>query len=148
MSLMDVRALESEAERLAASVRAGDRFYLTGDLGTGKSTFARAFIRAMGVTGSIPSPSFVMDTVYSAGGLEVHHVDLYRLDAGSPALILLGLEEVLETADVVLVEWADRLPDLDSRDGVTIALEMTVDPEVREVSIRDRRMAGDRDHVR
>jgi tRNA threonylcarbamoyladenosine biosynthesis protein TsaE len=139
MSLMDIRALESEAQRLAASVRAGDRFYLTGDLGTGKSTFVRAFLRAVGVTGSIPSPSFVMDTVYSAGGLEVHHVDLYRLDPGSPALVLLGLEEVLETADVALVEWADRLPDLDARGGVR---------DVREVSIRDRRVAGDRDHVR
>ena len=147
MSLMDIDELESTARRFAGSVRSGDRFYLTGDLGTGKSTFARAYIRALGVTGSIPSPSFIMDAVYDIGGLEVHHIDLYRLEHHGPELVLLGFEEVLDTADVVLVEWADRLGNLDSRGGVLVSLEMADDQDCREVRIDDRRVVGDRNNI-
>ena len=140
---MDVGDLEKVAQRYASSVRRGDRFFLVGELGTGKSTFARAYIRALGVTGTIPSPSFIMDAVYETGGMDIHHVDLFRLDCSGPELELLGLEEVLHAADVVLVEWADRLGDLRSRGGILIALGMAEDPGLREVRIDDRRVAGD-----
>jgi tRNA threonylcarbamoyl adenosine modification protein YjeE len=141
--LMETGDLERVAERFASLVRRGDRFFLVGDLGTGKSTFARAYIRALGVSGTIPSPSFIMDSVYRAKGMEIHHVDLFRLECSDPELELLGLQEVLDTADVVLVEWADRLGDLHLRNGLLITLGMTDDPHFREVRIDDRRLAGD-----
>ncbi len=76
---LNIASLEDLARRFALSVKPGDRFFLRGALGAGKSTFARAFIRALGVEGAIPSPTFIMDSVYSIIhlGLEVHHIDLY-----------------------------------------------------------------------
>jgi tRNA threonylcarbamoyladenosine biosynthesis protein TsaE len=142
-SELDIAGLEELAALFAGSARRGDRFYLRGELGTGKTTFARAYLRALGIAGSIPSPSFIMDAVYSTGDLEVHHLDLFRLECTPMELVLLGFEEVLETADIVLVEWADRLADLDSRPGVVLTLAMTGDPDSREVTVEDRRVAGD-----
>ena len=139
---LDQAGLEDLAGGFASSVRRGDRFYLVGDLGTGKSTFARAFLRALGVTGPVPSPSFIMDAVYEAGGMEIHHVDLYRLKGNDVELVMLGLEEVLETADMVLVEWADRLDHRHDSGGILIRFTMTDDPGLREVSVEDRRVAG------
>jgi tRNA threonylcarbamoyl adenosine modification protein YjeE len=140
---LDTGGLEDLAREYAGSASRGDRILLVGELGSGKSTFARAYLRALGVTGSIPSPSFIMDAVYRARGFEVHHLDLYRLEGCEAELEMLGLEDVMETADVVLVEWADRLPGFAGISGVVIRLETGEDPGVREVRIDDRRMAGD-----
>ena len=84
---------------------------LTGGLGAGKSTFARALIAArlaaLGRAEDIPSPSYTLVQTYDLGGVELWHADLYRL--GSPAEIAeLGLEDAFATA-ISLVEWADRL---------------------------------------
>ena len=77
--MIDQVALEELASGIACSIRPGSRLFLSGDLGAGKSVFARAVLRELGVKGSIPSPSFIVDAVYSAAGLEIHHIDLYRL---------------------------------------------------------------------
>jgi len=140
---LDTEGLEKLAEEFAESVSAGDRFYLVGKLGSGKSTFARAFLRARGVEGSIPSPSFILDAVYSIKDMEIHHIDLFRLGGSALELEMLGLEEVLDSGSIVLIEWADKLDDLDARIGVVITLEIVGDPGARKVSIDDRRMAGD-----
>ena len=87
--------------------------YLTGDLGSGKTTFARGFLRALGVTEPVRSPTFTLLELYAAGTLTVAHVDLYRLrDAAE--LESLGLREWAREGCVWLVEWpekgAGRLP--------------------------------------
>ncbi|MBD3277888.1 MAG: tRNA (adenosine(37)-N6)-threonylcarbamoyltransferase complex ATPase subunit type 1 TsaE, partial [Candidatus Aegiribacteria sp.] len=108
--ILDQSGVESLAVELAQDIRAGDRLYLTGPLGSGKSVFARAVLRELGVSGSIPSPSFIVDAVYYASGLEIHHIDLYRLEGDPAELEAYGIAEVLDSSSsVVLVEWADRL---------------------------------------
>ena len=87
--------------------------YLTGELGAGKTTFARGFLRALGVTEPVRSPTFTLVELYAPGALTVAHVDLYRLK--SPAeLESLGLREWAREGCVWLVEWpekgAGRLP--------------------------------------
>jgi len=114
-------ATERFAVALAQEVLQGDLLALTGDLGTGKTTFARAFIRA--VCGSedieVPSPTFTLVQTYTAeNGTEIFHSDLYRL-IGPDDIEDLGLEDERETS-ILLVEWPDRMP----ADWWTDALEI------------------------
>lgn len=104
-----------DTERLARAVaprlRAGDLVGLVGDLGAGKSVFARALIAArlaaLGRDEPIPSPTYTLVQVYDLGAVELWHADLYRL--GSEAeLGELGLTDAFDSA-IAVVEWADRL---------------------------------------
>lgn len=142
-SSINEREMETLAGEMAETVQPGERFFLKGPLGSGKSTFARAFIRALGVTGSIPSPTFIMDSVYNITerGLVVHHLDLYRLEGSSEELVMLGFEEILDSRAVVLVEWPERIPDISRRRGCTISIIPGEDPQTRRIEI-DRNMAG------
>jgi tRNA threonylcarbamoyladenosine biosynthesis protein TsaE len=82
-----------------------------GDLGTGKTVFIRGVCRALGVPARlVRSPSFTLVNEYPATAGPVHHVDLYRLE-GAAAVESIGLDELLDGGGIVLVEWAERLPD-------------------------------------
>ena len=81
--------------------------YLTGDLGAGKTTLARGFLRAHGVIGPVRSPTFTLVEVYEAGLLTIVHLDLYRLRDPSE-LDNLGLREWAKPHHVWLVEWPER----------------------------------------
>ena len=93
---------------LAADLRAGDVVLLRGDLGTGKTCFARGVAMGLGVRPEeVRSPTFTLINPYQ-GRVPVHHIDLYRIDAESE-LDELGLEEILGADGVALVEWPERL---------------------------------------
>jgi tRNA threonylcarbamoyladenosine biosynthesis protein TsaE len=121
--LPDLDATEALARRIAAVARPGDAILLDGPLGAGKSAFCRAFLReAAGDAGlDVPSPSFTLVQSYPTRLGPVHHFDLWRLD-GPGAVIELGWDEL--TADIVLVEWPDRLGALrpDGALSLTLAL--------------------------
>lgn len=108
IELPDEAATAAFAGRLARQARAGDLLALSGDLGAGKTSFARAFINALpGEAEDVPSPTFTLVQTYRRGDLEVWHVDLYRLGGAEDALEL-GLEEGFAEA-VTLLEWPERL---------------------------------------
>jgi tRNA threonylcarbamoyladenosine biosynthesis protein TsaE len=100
-------AAETEAAgaELAARLRPGDVVLVSGELGAGKTTFVRGACRALGVTGSVTSPTYTIGQVYEAADpLEVAHLDLYRLRslAGEdPAL----LDDYLTPGRIGFVEW-------------------------------------------
>ncbi len=103
--LADPAATEAFAARLAATAPADAVVYLHGDLGAGKSSLARAWLRALGVQGPIPSPTYTLVERYRLGSGEALHLDLYRIgNAGE--LEFLGLDG--EDAQLWLVEWAER----------------------------------------
>ena len=111
LALADQAAGERLAERLAALLRPGDVIGLAGQLGAGKTTLARAFIRARARTaglelGEVPSPTFSLVQIYELPDLDVWHVDLYRLE-GPDEVHELGLEDAAD--DVTLIEWPERL---------------------------------------
>jgi tRNA threonylcarbamoyladenosine biosynthesis protein TsaE len=97
--------------RLASARPAADAplavLYLSGELGAGKTTFARGFLRALGVADAVPSPTYTLLELYPAGAVTVVHVDLYRVrDAAE--LESLGLRDWARTGHVWLVEWPER----------------------------------------
>ena len=108
LELPDEAATAALARALAARARAGDLIALWGDLGAGKSVFARAFINARpGAPEEVPSPSFTLVQVYERGPVPVAHFDLYRVERPEE-LVELGFEEALAQG-IVLVEWPERL---------------------------------------
>jgi tRNA threonylcarbamoyladenosine biosynthesis protein TsaE len=122
LALPNLAATEALAAAIASRTRRGDAILLEGPLGAGKTTFARAFLRA--ATGDaaleVPSPSFTLVQSYETPLGVVHHFDLWRLD-GPASLIELGWDDA--RADIVLVEWPDRLGALRPPDALTVALE-------------------------
>ncbi|HEU0152617.1 MAG TPA: tRNA (adenosine(37)-N6)-threonylcarbamoyltransferase complex ATPase subunit type 1 TsaE [Arenimonas sp.] len=105
--LADAGATEALGAALAQSRPPRAVVYLEGDLGAGKSTLARALLRALGVTGAIRSPTYTLVERYPVPGGEAAHLDLYRLAAASE-LDFLGLDELSAEASLWLVEWPER----------------------------------------
>jgi len=105
--LPDEAALQALAARFAAAVRPPLVIYLCGDLGAGKTTFARAYIQALGFAGYVKSPSYGLLETYRVSGQTVLHLDLYRIeDPGE--LEYLALRDLYDETSVLLVEWPDR----------------------------------------
>lgn len=108
LDLADEAATGRLAAAIAASARLGDLIALTGDLGAGKTAFARAFVRARaGADIDVPSPTFTLVQTYDLPSGPIWHVDLYRTERPEEAREL-GLDEALADA-IVLIEWPERL---------------------------------------
>lgn len=107
ITTLDAAQTRSLATRLAAVARPGDLLCLIGDLGAGKTQFAKGFAVGLGITDTVTSPTFVLMTEY-AGRLPLFHLDLYRLDDAADALAG-GLLDERQLEGAVLVEWAERL---------------------------------------
>ena len=120
----DLAATEALAGAVARSAcRRGDAILLEGPLGAGKTTFARAFLRAAAADPAleVPSPTFTLVQSYATPRFTVHHFDLWRLD-GPAALTELGWDDAL--ADIVLGEWPDRLGELRPAEALTVSLQL------------------------
>jgi tRNA threonylcarbamoyladenosine biosynthesis protein TsaE len=94
------------AASLAGLARRGDLIALAGDLGAGKTAFAKGFGRAIGVTEPITSPTYTLVHSYPAGRVTLHHADIYRLTTHHEVADL-AFAELLESDGIVLVEWGD-----------------------------------------
>jgi N-acetylmuramate 1-kinase len=133
VDLPDVRSTERFAATLSVELGPDTLVTLTGDLGSGKTTFARALIRSL--TGDseleVPSPTFTLLQVYDGARFPIVHCDLYRI-AGSDELGELGWDEAA-TGSLVLVEWADRAGDALPADRIDVGfiLEPEEGPEHR-----------------
>jgi len=109
LTTTDATATRALGAALAAAAARGDLIALRGDLGAGKTQFAKGFGAGLGITDTINSPSFVLMSEY-AGRLPLFHIDLYRLDDARDA-IAGGLLDERQAEGVTLVEWAERLAD-------------------------------------
>lgn len=106
VDLPDLAAMEALGARIAQRLRPGDVLALSGGLGTGKTTLARAIIAALGHRGEVPSPTFTIIETYDHLDPPLVHADFYRLDRSEDAREL-GLDDYREGA-VLLAEWPDH----------------------------------------
>lgn len=117
------------AAALAPVLRAGDVVLLNGQIGAGKTSFARALIRSLSNEAEeVPSPTFTIVQAYQAPEFEIWHCDLYRLNSYEDTLEL-GLEEAFDTA-LCLIEWPDRLAGHEPEGALT--LSFSADGELGE----------------
>ena len=133
LELPNEDATAALAARLASVVRAGDVIALKGELGTGKTTFARAFIRARGGEEQVPSPTFTLAQVYEFPDATVWHFDCYRLRDPEEAWEL-GIEDAFHDG-ISLIEWPERLGALLPARRLEISLSPGVSPQARRAEI-------------
>ncbi len=98
-------------EQLSAQLPSACVVLLIGDLGAGKTTFAKGVLKGLGLasTEQVTSPTFTLIHEYGEG--RAYHIDLYRIE-DERGLATLGLEELLERDAILLVEWGERFPNL------------------------------------
>ena len=137
----DAETTRAIAAALAVAARPGDLVCVWGDLGAGKTQFAKGFAAGLGVSATVNSPSFVLMAEY-AGRLPLFHLDLYRLD-GPDEAIAGGLIDERQAAGVTVIEWPDRLAAALPDGRLDVRIDGTGD-EPRTLRLR----AGDAAHAR
>jgi tRNA threonylcarbamoyladenosine biosynthesis protein TsaE len=116
---------ERAGAELAPALRPGDVVLVSGDLGAGKTTFVRGALRALGVTGEVTSPTFVVGILYDGDGGPVAHLDLYRLSGfedEDPGL----LDPYFGADTITFVEWPERVESVAELAGRAIARHVTL----------------------
>jgi tRNA threonylcarbamoyladenosine biosynthesis protein TsaE len=121
------------AAAIAGLAKPGDVIALLGDLGVGKTSFARAFIHASGVAEEVPSPTFTLVQTYPAQAALIWHFDLYRLRSPEEAWEL-GIEDAFGDG-ISLIEWPDRLGPLLPERRLEIAFAFGNRPEARRAAV-------------
>ena len=133
VDLPDEIATDALAARIAAVAAPSDIIALKGDLGSGKTTFARAFIRACGSQDEVPSPTFTLVQVYDAGPTAIWHFDLYRIRGPEDAWEL-GIEDAFITG-ISLIEWPERLGPLLPDRRLELSFAFDDEPGARRIAI-------------
>jgi tRNA threonylcarbamoyladenosine biosynthesis protein TsaE len=129
---LDQDGLRAIGARLASVLRAGDVIALSGELGAGKTTLARAILEALGHRAEVPSPTFTLVQTYPDLSLPIAHADLYRLDHPRQAEALALDDWLLDGA--LLIEWPERMGDAFWPDALWLRLEGAGGPDRRLTS--------------
>ena len=102
--------LQTTAGNMLPGAQAGGRIHLQGDLGAGKTSLVRAFLRQCGVSGRIKSPSYALLESYEVSNLYLYHLDFYRFSDPTEWLDV-GFRDLLNNRAIVLIEWPERAGD-------------------------------------
>jgi tRNA threonylcarbamoyl adenosine modification protein YjeE len=132
-ALLDEASLGAAALELGRSLQPGEVVWLTGELGAGKTTFAKHLLRGLGVTGGATSPTYALVHRYSGPRGTVYHVDCFRLRHPDEAHDLDW--ETLATGDALVIEWPERAGAWAPRPTRSIALSHTANPKLRRVEL-------------
>lgn len=121
--LIDTEATEQYGAALWTVLPETGVVFLQGDLGAGKTTLVRGFLRAAGFTGAVKSPTFTLVEEYNLGERKIFHFDLYRLNDGEE-LEWMGIRDYFSANTLCFIEWAERglgfLPAPDATIALTV----------------------------
>ena len=126
-------------QKLAENASPGDIFCLDGDLGAGKTVFARGFAAGLGITEPITSPTFTIIKEYEDGRIPFYHFDVYRI--GDPGeMEMLGYEEYFYGKGVCLIEWSSLIEELLPQYAVRIGIfrDDAKGPDYRRIEMEER----------
>ena len=130
--LADAEATIEYGRKLAGFLEPGTLVCLTGELGAGKTTLVRGILRGLGHSGSVKSPTYTLLEPYELPTLAVYHFDFYRI-GDSRELEFIGIDELMDSDAVKLVEWpergADRIP------AAEVQITLQVENEGRRISV-------------
>jgi len=136
--LISPEATVAAGHELANAMRALDMsqliIFLVGDLGAGKTTFARGFLRGWGHVGRVPSPTYTLIEPYELETATIYHIDLYRL-SDPDEIDDLGLAELPGPGVVMLLEWPERAGDRLPGADLTVTLQVA-DDNRRDIEFR------------
>ncbi len=125
---------ERIAGELARTLKGGECIALHGDLGAGKTQFARGLVRGLGGDArGVSSPTYVLLHVYETPSLTVYHLDAYRVH-GADDFEQIGFEELLDQGGVVIVEWASRVSELIPNVHIDVTIESLSETE-RKITV-------------
>ena len=122
--------------QLGREASPGQVYCLNGDLGVGKTVFARGFADGLGIREPVTSPTFTIIKEYDEGRLPLYHFDVYRI--GDPSeMEAIGYEEYFYGNGVSLIEWSELIEELIPEDAVIINIrkDMSKGPDYREIEI-------------
>ncbi|MDA5557347.1 tRNA (adenosine(37)-N6)-threonylcarbamoyltransferase complex ATPase subunit type 1 TsaE [Shimia sp. MMG029] len=134
LDLSSANATQDLAIRIGATLQPTDVLLLEGPIGAGKTHFARSLIQSLlPVAEDVPSPTFTLVQVYETAESEIWHTDLYRLTSPDE-VVELGLTDAFEEA-ICLVEWPDRLADLQPDNALFLSFSLGKDEGQRHLRI-------------
>jgi tRNA threonylcarbamoyladenosine biosynthesis protein TsaE len=123
LELADEAATAALAAKLAQAVAPGMVILLIGDLGAGKTTFVRAFLRALGYAGRVKSPTYALVEHYDVSGLHLRHFDLYRFRSAGEWEAA-GFRDEFNGSNVCLIEWPEKAQGLLPQEDIAIMFDI------------------------
>ncbi len=135
---MTEKATFEYAKNMGSRAKPGDIIALTGEMGAGKTVFAKGFAKGLGVEEIVSSPTFTLVQIYDDGRLPLYHFDVYRISDPSE-MDETGFEDYISGEGVTVIEWADMIKDMmpDNTTWVRMYKDPDVDPEYRRLVIED-----------
>lgn len=128
----------AETEALAASLAVqcppGAVIALFGELGAGKTAFARGFVRGLGMDAEVSSPTFALVNEYRGCGKTLYHFDMYRI-SGWEDLYSTGFFDYLDIGAYLLIEWSENIEAALPEDCIRITIDKTSDPFLRRITV-------------
>jgi len=119
-------AMEALGRNASSQTGPGAVIGLIGGLGAGKTHWTKGFVRGMGSSDEVTSPTFSLVHEYTGGRLPVFHFDFYRLDSAAE-LTGLGWDEYLDQDAIIIAEWADKFPELLPADAIWLKFQLEPD---------------------
>ena len=124
------------AKKLAEKLPGGSVILLSGDLGVGKTVFAKGFAKGLGIDAPVISPTFTIMQVYDSGRLPLYHFDVYRI-TDEDEMYEVGFEDYIYGDGISLIEWPEKIEGLIPKDAikVTISKDLTKGIDYRNIEV-------------
>lgn len=139
LDIIDAPAMEALGQKLASLSPPGCKLFLQGELGAGKTTLVRGFLRGHGYEGIVKSPTYTLIEPYQLNDLEIYHFDLYRIN-DPEELESIGIRDYFSGSGICLLEWPEKGAALLGSPDIFIQIQYQDDQ--RKVSLEAKTSAG------